>query len=474
MRRLLSFCLAGLLLSVGLPVSTAPSAPSAAQAVEYGKTAAARAQTLLLSKGIAGENTDAAVAVDPNTGNVLVVWTQIGVPGDTGIPDDVIWASLLRRKGSGKYKKPRTRRLASDGGSQFGPDVGWIEASKEFFVIWEQNADAARGGFKRILGVPVNPRTGRAVGKVKTLVADDDDHASPVFVTAINNGSAGSRVAGSSVGQIVWRKEPPSPDDPTMEQASLSDTYEISNRATLPDSQIGFGPILGALALSGATVRTPASGEGGGGLVRCDITMLWKGSPPVTKIILTLRRDDEEVDSLTLEGYGSAAEIRHARSRTAGESAVALVTSQRLGTAYNFYKVKTPPCQKIEIGFSRGPYPGGSFEGPVNGFLGPKQTLALQLRQSPHREGSLTGHLVTTEDDGLVYRRAVDDQWNVLDGPEALFSHGNKLTSLIAHDVSSAKSRGKKPNALIVWTKSVGKKSDQEIWAYSFYVEPFE
>ena len=476
MRRLCSFCLAILLLSVGLHVSPARSAPNAGQATESGITAtagasaAARAQNLLLSKGVTGENTGAAVAVDPNTGNVLVVWTQLGVPPATGIPDDVIWASLLIRKGSGKYKKPRTRRLSAEGGSQFALDVAWIEANKEFFAIWEQNNAAARGGFKRILGVPVNPRTGKPVGKVKTLVADDDSHASPVFVTGLAKQSGGSRKVVGSVGQILWRREPASSGDPTMEWASLSDTYETSNRATLPDSQIGFGSILGSLALSGGAARTRASPEGKAS-PPCVIMLHKDGSPPNVIATLTLWKNGKKVDTWPLGSGDKVTTIRPLKSSQAGQSLIGVHWSG-FGTA--FLSVRVPPCKEIRDA--------GSGDTPTvlnlaSDLLGPQQVLALdpsQARRSHHRKDAPTDHLVTAEDDGRVYRSAFDDQWNLLDGPETLFSHGNKLTSLIAHNVASAKSSGKKPNALIVWTKSVGTGLDQEIWAHSFYVVPFE
>jgi len=461
MRRFVCFCLAILLLSVGLPVSPARSAPSAAQAVESGTTAVARAQNLLLSKGVKGENRDPAIAVDPRTGNVLVVWYQNDPKGGQHV-----WASLLRRKGSGKYKKPRVRRLSSGVSPQSDLQVGWIEANKEFFVIWDHALLDGGPTVKRIFGVPVNAKTGRRVGKVKTLVADDDNHASPVFVTGLANESGGSRKVGS-VGRIVWRREPRSNDNPTMEWASLSDTYELSNRATLPDSQIGFGPIIGALALSGGAARTPAS-MGGRGAPHCMVTLHVFGSVPHAIIVLVLWRDGEGVDSRTyVDEKRAIMGLRPTKNPIEGKSSF---LADIEGNDFANYDVQTPPCQKLEVAHTYRLPP----HRVAADFLGPQNHLQLRERPSQRRKDGPVGHLITAEDDGRVYRRAFDLLGNLLDGPETLFSHGNKLTSLIAHNVSSAKSSGKKPNALVVWTKSVGKKSDQEIWAYSFYVEPFE
>ena len=54
----------------------------------------ARADHVLVSRGVAGLNTNPQVAVNDTTGDALIAWTQLTANGAVSR----VWASLLKRK----------------------------------------------------------------------------------------------------------------------------------------------------------------------------------------------------------------------------------------------------------------------------------------------------------------------------------------------------------------------------------------
>ena len=55
---------------------------------------------------------------------------------------------------------------------------------------------------------------------------------------------------------------------------------------------------------------------------------------------------------------------------------------------------------------------------------------------------------------------------------EAVFEHGNKLISMIGDRIPWVSSSGRKANAMVLWTKFVGRKAKLELRAQFFYLKP--
>ena len=91
-------------------------------------------QSILVSKKVPLDNFSPNFAVNPNTGNVLVVWTQ----GD-GNDDSYsrVWAVLLKRLASGKYKRRKARMISPDSGYHTNIRAAWIPGNNEFFTVWD-------------------------------------------------------------------------------------------------------------------------------------------------------------------------------------------------------------------------------------------------------------------------------------------------------------------------------------------------
>ncbi len=134
------------------------------------------ADHVLASRGVLGTNLAPTIAVNALTGDVLIVWTQQFLADSTR---SQVWASLLKRKPNGTFKKPRKpRRISPKQGFHSNARVAWLPAKRAFFAVWDTRR--LPGVASKILGRKISSN-GKASGGTKTLVSDGRENFGPAI-----------------------------------------------------------------------------------------------------------------------------------------------------------------------------------------------------------------------------------------------------------------------------------------------------
>ncbi len=134
------------------------------------------ADHVLVSRGVTGLNLNPRVAVNETTGDVLIVWTQQFLADSTR---SQVWASVLKRRPNGTFKKPRKpRRISPKQGFHSNARVAWLPAKRAFFAVWDTRR--MPGVASKILGRKINAN-GKASGGTRTLASDGRENFGPAI-----------------------------------------------------------------------------------------------------------------------------------------------------------------------------------------------------------------------------------------------------------------------------------------------------
>ena len=471
MRRLLSLCLAALLLlSVGLPASTAPSPPNVAQAVDLGITvtggssSAAKQQDILVSKGAKGENSKPAIAENPNNGDLFVVWTRFV---RSSLQSEV-WGALLKRKRSGKYKKkPRARLFWSE--RRFGftqrASVAWIEANREFLVVWAQSSPGTNGD---IVARPASAKTGKPIGKLRTFVSDGRINNVPIITAAFADGTQNTQTfftsgpAGSLVRALV--------------RADLSDSYEVDALTTLGEEGTVHSVINGVVLIA----PSPTSRSGASSLTgSCVATIVTETSveDSVPEAIVRLFSGEGETWKYEFgkNTIGIGVKVKASDGLFELWAVAKDLTTRRL-----LFIGAIGEVFACSVGLINPDVGTSSFTEHELFFLPARIEIARRPSASSGNRGASSAYVVFSENDGKTYWQIIDEDLDLIGTRDLLFDHRNTLTSVTGIDLGFAASESRssqarrKSNSVLVWTKSVGKDFDQEIRAHLFYLKPLE
>ena len=88
---------------------------------------AGAAQDIRGSKKAKNFNFGVTTAVDPESGAILVVWTELK-PADSSYAR--VWAALLKRKKNGTYKRKRDVPVSPKRGYHINAHVAWVKEAK--------------------------------------------------------------------------------------------------------------------------------------------------------------------------------------------------------------------------------------------------------------------------------------------------------------------------------------------------------
>ncbi|MCG8375913.1 MAG: hypothetical protein MI702_05485 [Chlorobiales bacterium] len=115
---------------------------------------------------ITGNNTIPRIAVNFNTGDFIVVWTQL----DQNFANPRIWVRLFKKKPNGKYSLKKPFMVSPDSGfhvNGFAAYVPWLD---KFLVTWDTFNFTSLSP-SPILGRFVKTK-GKPTGKVRTIISD--------------------------------------------------------------------------------------------------------------------------------------------------------------------------------------------------------------------------------------------------------------------------------------------------------------
>jgi hypothetical protein len=122
---------------------------------------------LTVSKGVSGRNVIPRMAVNQETGDILVTWTQ-QLPGTSNLR---IWVRLLKHKGDGQYVMKAAKMASASSGWNANSHVVYVPWKKRYLVTWD-TFDFNKGlSRSKIMGRLVNTN-GKPVKSVITIVDD--------------------------------------------------------------------------------------------------------------------------------------------------------------------------------------------------------------------------------------------------------------------------------------------------------------
>jgi len=158
-------------------------------------------QSFLLTKNIPLWNDYPSLAVNPDNGDIMVVWTQFDLMDPSY---GQIWAVKLQRKSSGKYKMRKAINVSPDKEFYADQRVFWVpndnsseanirnikdgKASGEFFSVFDTLDSYLGTKTCDIWGEILNPKTGKPKNP-KNIISDGDCNYVPNFLVASNNGN---------------------------------------------------------------------------------------------------------------------------------------------------------------------------------------------------------------------------------------------------------------------------------------------
>jgi len=451
MRRLIIFCLAGLLLTVERPVSPAPSTPGAITAAG-GSSLLARDQDVLVSRKVVGINGAPDFDVSPK-GDVLVAWTSSSATAT----DSEIWVAVVKRKGSGKFKKkPKPFKLSTEAASHFAPRVAWIGEIQQFFVVWERAGATATDNTRRILARAVDGKTGKPVGGVKTLVSDNRFNTTPVITAAFANGKQDITLFFTSAPNPFARQAARSAGNSSLNSAQVTPELTAEEIVKLMKMPGGTTPeVLQVVDLS-------KDGQSCRFVLYRTFNQFSTGFAHA-KLVVNGKVTDERKIRLFMGATGKA-------QATADGSRVVVTATSDGSTTPDFTEI-------VEFAALCNVNGGILSEVGNSGGASPRVSMFALLGQGSQSRVAGIGYLISAQTDGNVYEQVLDKDLKLVGAQESVFDHGNTLTAMIGGDITPDSSNrsarlGKKPNSVLVWTKAVGNAFDQEIRAHFFYLQP--
>jgi len=462
MRRLVLFALAGLLLALGVPDSPAASAPGKVGEAG-GLSARARDQDILVSRKVAGLNSNPDFAVSPR-GDLLVAWSR-DVLSDRG-PGTEVWVALVKRKTSGKFrKKPRPVKLSTGPDFNFGARIAWIEAIQQFFVVWAQ--DGGSDNAKRILARAVDGKTGKPVGPVKALISDDRHNTTPAITATFAGGKQNITLVYVSAPNPFARHAARGDGDSSIKSAEVTTKLTAKKLKELlkldDDADVRIKEIL------------DVSSEGDScTLVLYDIWEEKDGTSTVSPRLALVTPSGVDDSSI---GLRTATALTPYPGREPGTVRVVVTgttvehpgADSHVGTRAFVVDCKNGDVSATSDGIS---------DSEAEAFVRMNFFIPIPddiLDDLPRIEGS--GYLASDQADGKVHKQVLDEELNLVGTPQVIFDHRGTMTNMIGGDItpdSSNRSKrlGKKPNSVLVWTKAVGDAFDEEIRAHFFYLKP--
>ena len=202
------------------------------------------AKSLDVTKGVDGRNIIPRLAFNPETGDILVVWTQ-QVPGTSNIK---VWVRLFKRKASGKYKRKKAVMLTGAGWNA-NAHVIWVPWLGRFLVTWDTFDFTLPLASSPIVGQFVKAK-GKPKGKVKTLVDDGRADTWPKAFAFIGQDPDDNTAAAADPVQSIILTYTAFPTKPNQKRTGLAFT-RLSNklkqkgitRHLLPPTVTGSAPL---------------------------------------------------------------------------------------------------------------------------------------------------------------------------------------------------------------------------------------
>jgi len=145
-------------------------------------------QSFKISRKINNIPTTARLAVDPETGNILVAMTELKI-SDASFGR--VRAVLLKLLPNGNYRAKKVQSLSPNSGWHGRAIPLYFPRNKMFFVVWDTGDPTSGAATSKLMGRWVRANSGKPVGSAFDIVSDNKRNVSPVPYLLADDGAAG-------------------------------------------------------------------------------------------------------------------------------------------------------------------------------------------------------------------------------------------------------------------------------------------
>lgn len=395
-------------------------------------------------------------AMNPLTGDVLVVWTQLD---SKDASFGRVWCALLKRDKDGRYSVAARNRL--NAGKKYGarPFPIFNKEMNHYFVVWDQADPSDPLGVSNIRGRAVKP-DGSMEGKPITVMSAGLRIVSPHLYDMTLPGAP--RPADKPIHQVMIAVNFFEINKNTYQRLGLhTDLLDLNYRSNNP-----------ALIWQGATTTFNGS-VFQGGIIPDGIGSVFNGNvilPVIRQIMDGNSRILSEPLILVLNGAKALVDWDNvgqavpklqtglATTTVLSPSGQTLVIAGLVqnGRAKNQVS-KVPILNNI-------PLLGILFRSTVRENT--ESTLLILItpelvnpndRPTPPAS-NLAGYQLFAGTDGWVYKRKLKNTGKLAGKEKKVFNHSKKLQSMYGRDLFFGQAEDGKREALVVWQKKVNKK----------------
>ena len=400
-------------------------------------------QDLLVSKKVTRINQLPHLVVNPNNGDLLIVWSQSDPNNDLNYGR--VWAALVKRTASGKYKVRKPRMISPDSGYHFNGRAVWVPGKEEFFIVWDDYNPLffTNAGPTSIWGRRIKAKSGKPMGKAIELISDENINFAPLITADLVDGKPDVRLYYSRFPAIATLPAKNFSTSAVSVSQPLNSKYKRTAEGKIfLECQSGGE----ACELLVDDVRASSKDRS------CRVAVLneqrFDDKGKFFKVTLLLIKNEQIVDTLITASRKTPPSM----SSIDGKGTFSLLVGEESDGEFRgislLYTISSD-CSKITQAK-------GSFT--ANTELAEFLTIENNLKFV----NPVNSFLVTAETDGWAYVRTLEIKKKVKQtSKEKLVRHDNKLEemegallpSFLSGEVSTSASD--LPNAAIVWTKGV-------------------
>lgn len=456
-------------------------------------------KTFSISKSLPKVNSHQRMAVNSQTGDVLIVFSQSD-PADNDFGQ--IYAVLCKRLENGKYKVKKAQLVSPATGTHGRPDVAYNPATNQFIVIWDTmqvEADRltqATKVFSRLLnavgkpvGAPVttlDSKRGDSFVYVHTITSSAAPAADATFLLLWNRYPIGwdnrtqtgmwsvllnkSGVPVNTPSQVVqgsWQDDTSGPTGRfwffgvfpesvvTNQNGATVGTGSISTSAADAFFMVGVTKLIGPIADESREAHIVKLGAGGkfqkAVLLENALSDDTRVIQLSSKLFLTTwYKDDPDFTHRNRRFNTTVKLIKKASAPLKGSTAW-FSDLVKLGNNSGGYQASVPPFASTSPSIS-----GGRFDGKYAGSPG---LLPGKVQRPASR--SLSTNASVAKNDAFVLGRYVKASGKSKGGAKKLFSHGGALRSIRAIAIPGTN------DVFVAWVKRLSD-SAMEVWGFSF------
>lgn len=442
-------------------------------------------KSLSVSKGINFVPTSARVALDPGSGNILIVFTELKANDNSY---GRVHAVLLKAQPNGSYKVLK-RRLVSPGSGWHGRAyAAYISQKGLFLVVWDTSDPSKGVAPSKIIGRWVKRTNGKPKGGQFDIVSDGKMNVFPVVYPLRDTPVTGTTTSPTGVkkeiGLITWTSyitDAVTPAGKFDTHGLFTARLDVNAVAERRDDRnlypliIDFGRQLAKKVEWGYASRYQVEGYEKytiGIVVLGHEDIMYEGQWTTRGFQMSYAWNTE-----TSRWQSVSMTYMPARSLTPSKAPLGrsddrydiVLSTQVHGKVENFYETIPLDNWNDSTGYTRRYSNVLSGKETNYGWVFPAK---IDVKFAPPNDvypaaKPALAHLVAAADDGWTYRRKIIQKGKTVGPLKKVFKHDNKIQALIGRPIFLANGAESAPaqkfNSIVVWQKKLTETKHQLI-----------